>query len=56
MNINVHMVRKVVHRDILPRMKFVSLSTGFQETSERVFEKLNNPYYIILPKLEWISR
>ena len=50
-NINIPMVRKVVCRDIFPGMKFVNLSKGFQEPTDRVFEKPNNPYYIIFPKL-----
>ena len=36
-NINVHMVCKVVRRDILPRIKFASFSKGFQEPDDRVF-------------------
>ena len=42
---------KVVRKDILPRMKFAISSKKFQDPANRVFEKPNNPYYIIFPKL-----
>ena len=45
---------KVVRKDILPRMKFAISSKKFQDPANRVFEKPNNPYYIILQNLEWI--
>ena len=54
-NINVLMVGKVFRRDISPRIMFVSLSKGIQEPDDRVFKKVNNPYYIILQNLELIS-
>ena len=54
-NINVPTVRKFVCRYIFPRMKFASLSKGFQEPADRVFDKPNNKFYIILQELKWIS-
>ena len=49
------MVIKVVWWGILPKMKSESLSKGLQEPVNRVFEKPNYPYYIIIENLEWIS-
>ena len=54
-NINVTIFHKVVPMDIYPRMKFASLSEGFLEPAEIVFNKPSNPYYIILQKLKQIS-